>query len=211
MFMASRLGKCVLVGLAMIGLWCACGGDARLAGRKVRVATVRTVTHYGVALDPDATAQQVAYVLLRAIGEDVRAKNEAEREASLDVQFDLCAANILAARNKTSLPRDQFIYNVVNHWAPTVAHYVGDFPPDLESASKRFVWEGGGASEKDPKKESEPRMAVELADPSGDPKASVVMNIWMARDGNYWRVTHLGFDPTRRSISRVATGVATGE
>jgi hypothetical protein len=205
--MRKRFSIWAFLGLVATGLWCACGSDTRLAGRKVRIATVKTVSHYGVTLDEGATPQQVAYVLLRAIRDDVRAKNETEREEALDVQFDLCAAGVLAARNKTSLPRDQFIHNIVNHWAPTVAHYVGDFPLDWESASKRLI-SGAGASEKDAKKDAEATVGIELADPSTDPSASAVMNIWMARDGAYWRVMHLGFDPTRRSLSRTSTANA---
>jgi hypothetical protein len=41
---------------------------------------------------------------------------------------------------------------------------------------------------------------MEVDDPSGDPNARVVMIVYLARDKGFWRVLHLGFDQTRRSI-----------
>ena len=181
-----------------LAVWCGCGGDARLAGQKIRSATVRSVTHYGVTLDQQAAPEQVAFVLLRAIRDDVSAKSKEEREAALDKQFDLCAANVLQKRNRTSMPRDEFIHSVVYHWAPTVSHYVGDFEMERDKAAARFVRKTPKTEAKASPEECEVHM--ELADPSGEPKARVVVVIWMVQDGGFWRVTHLGFDPSRRSI-----------
>lgn len=200
-----RLSPWVLAGAAGVGLWCACGGDTRLAGKKLRSPSVRTVSHYGITLDASATPQQVAFVALSAIREDVLAKSKEEREAALDKQFDVCAAGVIAGRNKTSLPRDEFVHNVVYHWAPTVAHYVGDFPSDFESAAGRMVFENESAA-KDKADKTDARVAIALADPSGDAKASVVALVYLAQDAGYWRVTHLGFDPTRRTIAKATDG-----
>jgi hypothetical protein len=43
-------------------------------------------------------------------------------------------------------------------------------------------------------------VVMEVDDPSGDPNARVVMIIWLARDNGFWRVVHLGFDATARSV-----------
>lgn len=182
----------------VLAVWCGCNGDARLAGQKIRSATVRSVTHYGVTLDQQATPEQVAFVLLRAIRDDVAAKNKEDREAALDKQFDLCAANVLQKINRTSMPRDEFIHSVVYHWAPTVSHYVGDFATEWDKAAARLVRAKPNTDSKAIPDETE--VYMELADPSGDPKARVVMVIWMVQDGGFWRVTHLGFDPTKRSV-----------
>ena len=188
-------------------LWCGCGGDARLTDQKIRTATVRSVTHYGVTLDQRATPEQVAFVALRAIRDDMSAKTKEDREAALDKQFDVCAANILQKQNRTSVPRDEFIHGIVYHWAPTVSHYVEDFETEWGKAAARFV---PGKPLKDSKtnlEECEVRM--ELADPGGDPKARVVLVIWMVKDEGFWRVTHLGFDSTRRSVEN--KGMSNGE
>ncbi len=187
-------------GAVTLVLWCGCGGDARLAGRKIRNVTVQSVSHYGVTLDQQAPPEQVAFVLLRAIRDDVRAKNMDERQAALDKQFDLCAANVLQKRNRTSLPRDEFIHSIVYQWAPTVSHYAGDFETEREKAVARFVRKAAKTESKAGSEECEVQM--ELADPSGDANARVVMTIWMAMDAGFWRVTHLGFDAGRRSIEK---------
>jgi len=189
-----------ILATAAIGVWCACGGDARLTGQKVRHAAVKTVSLYGLTLDQNASAEQVAFVALRAMREDALAEDAAAREAALDKQFDVCAAGVLAKTNRTSIPSDQYIYGVVNHWTPTVAFYAKDLETDWEKASTRLVRRDSTAAKdvKDESKECEVQM--QLADPSGDPNASLVLVVWMALDDGYWRVTHLVFDSTRRTL-----------
>ena len=209
----SRNKRNVRTQLAAVGLaataasalavWCGCGSDARLAGHRIRSVTVRSVTHYGLTLDQQGTPQQVAFVLLRAIRDDVSAKTKDDREAALDKQFDLCAANVLEKKNPTKMPRDEFIHSVVYHWAPTVSHYVGDFETEWDKAAARLVRKKSTADSTSSLEECEVHM--ELADPGGDLKARVVMVIWMARDEGFWRVTHLGFDPTKRSVGNKGT------
>ena len=180
----------------------ACSRDARLADRNVRSVTVKPVTHYGVTLDENATPKQVAYVLTRAIRDDFLAATPQDREAFLDVQFDICAANVINKQNKTAISRDEFVYNVVFHWTPTVSHYVGEFDTEWTDAEPRLLQsavhtdgaEGGGT------KKCEVRM--ELADPDGDPRAGVVMIAWLAQDKGLWRVTHVGFDRKRRQLPK---------
>ncbi len=188
----------VLAGLLILG---GCNRDARLAGKNIPSVTVKPVTHFGVTLDESASPKQVAYVLLRAVRDDFLADTEAEREAAMQVQFDVCAANVLASGNRTSTSRDEFIYDVVYHWTPTVSHYVGDFETEWSVAASRLVQtEPAPVSETgDGALECEVRM--QLNDPGGDPNARVVMIIWMVQDEGMWRATHLGFDATRRSIS----------
>ncbi len=199
--MTRRWWICGVASLAALSLWCACGSDTRLAGKKLRSPTVKTVAHYDITLDQSATPKQVAYVALRAIRDDVLAENREQREAALDKQFDVCAAGVIAGRNKTSLPRDEFLHKVVYHWAPTAAHYVADFPTDWESADARLVVENE-APPKDAKADRpEASVAIALADPSHDPRASVVLKVWLVQDAGYWRVTHLSFDPARRSLT----------
>ena len=186
--------------LLLIALIASCNRDVRLAGRNVPSVKVRTVSHFGLTLDRDSSPEPVAFVALKAIREDVLAGNEKDREAALAKQFDVCAANIIQAKNRSSIKRDPYIYNVVYHWAPTVSHYVDNFDLDWEQAEKRLV-------RRDPPQEEEVKgqfekctVLMELDDPTGDAGARVVMVLWLARDDGYWRVVHLGFDNTSRSI-----------
>lgn len=189
--------------VVLIGGLCLVGGcrrDVRLAGRDVRSVTVQSVTHFGVTLDEEASPQDVAYVLLRAIREDFLASSSTDRKAALDKQFDICAANVIKARNRTGLSGDEFVYNVVYRWTPTVAHYVDDFETDRTKASERLVPNYvAGDKAADPNVE-ECEVLMELDDPSGDPKAQVVVIVRLARDGGFWRVLNLSFDTGRRSM-----------
>ena len=176
-------------------IWCGCERDAHLAGQKLRHATIKTVTYYGVTLDQNATPEQVAFVALRAIRDDFLAKTPAEREAALDKQFDVCAADAIASRNRSALSRDELVHYVVSEWAPTVSHYVADIDIEPGKAVARMVNRGAAKPVFDEVPECE--LALEVADPGGDPMARVVMLIWLARDSGYWRVLHFGFEPKR--------------
>jgi len=202
-----------VVGIAPSG----CKRDARLAGRNIpENVQVHSVTHHGQTLDESATPEQVAFVLFRAIADDFEADSPEAREEALAVQFDLCAAGEIA---KTKLPSrllDEHIYKVVYHWTPTISHYVPDFPKDWDSASKRLVRR---ASPKSAGGAEECEVLLQVDDPHAfrdgkpDPNASVVIVIWMVKEGGYWRVTHPGFEQLNhpkelRRIRRVDAGGA---
>jgi hypothetical protein len=182
-----------------------CSRDVRLAGKNIRSVTVKPVTLYGVSLDENATPKDVVYVLLRAIREDFEAQTPEAREAALDKQFDICAANAIEARNRGSFDRDEFVHNVVYRWTPTVAHYVGDFETERSKASARLIRRVSKATAGDGARFEETEVLMEVNDPSGDPSARVVMVVWLAKDKGMWRVVHLGFDPHTRSISDLIT------
>lgn len=190
-----RLISLFLLASAGFSVWCGCGRDVRLAGKKVRHVQAAPVTRYGVVLDQSATPQQVAFVALRAIREDAMALNPADRDAAIQVQFDVCAPKGIESRNRTSLPEDEYVYHVVTHWTPAVGHYAGNFEVDLDKAAARLV--SRGPSKRASEDVEEMELAMEVADPSGDPAARVVMLIWLAQDNGLWRVTHLGFEPKR--------------
>lgn len=163
------------------------------------------MTEYGQTLDEHATPEQVAFVALQAIREDFLAKDAAARQKALDKEFAVCAADVLEARKHQPMSRDEFVYNVVYRWTPTVDHYVGDFPTDWASAKKRLVRRN--VTTINPKTSGQPsdnecEVAMEVASPDGDPNAQVVLLVWLAKDKGLWRVTHLGFDPRHRSIDQ---------
>ncbi len=189
----------MVLGIAL-GIGAGCTRDVRLAGKKLRSITVGVKTHFGMTLDKQATPDQVAYVLLRAIREDVSAKTPADREKALDVQFDLAAVGAIEATNRTHMDRNEYLYNVVYRWAPTVSHYAQDLPLEWDAAKSRLV-----ASSPTPVKDSrdgsqECEVRLGLSDPSGDPNARVVLIVWLVQDSGFWRVTHLGFDSARRTL-----------
>ena len=179
-----------------------CSRDVSLAGRAIPSVTVRTVSHYGVTLDEQASPEQVAYVLLRAIRDDFEASDGAGRKAALAIQFDICAANALQARNNTSSSRDEFVYKVVYRWTPTVSHYARGFETALQKAQARFVRRESPSAANSKNGAEECEILMEVDDPNGDPNAQAVLVVWLIQDSGYWRVTHLGFAPAKRSIER---------
>ncbi|MGB2985895.1 MAG: hypothetical protein WBE26_08425 [Phycisphaerae bacterium] len=185
------------VGFAVGG---GCSRDVRLADRDVRSVTVQAVTHYGTVLDKQASPEQVTYVLLRAIRDDFMATTPEERKAALDKQFDICAANVIRVKNRSALTGDEYAYYIVYNWTPTVSHYVDNFETAWERAKARFVRGSPRLVNGADADATECEVLMELEDPSGDPSARVVMIVWLAQDSGFWRVVHLGFDPTRRSI-----------
>lgn len=192
----SRAGiAAVLTMIAVSG----CSRDVRLAGQKLRDVQVGTVTHYGLTLDENASPKKVAFVLLRAMREDFEASSDAEREAALDVQFDVAAANELQKFNTTGLTREEALFNFVYHWTPTVSHYAEQFPTEWDKAESRFLQVTPKA---DPEKHGpdESQVLLEVNDPGGDPNGGAVLVVSLVKDKGYWRVLRVGFTPKLREL-----------
>jgi len=199
----------VTAGLVAVLAW-ACGRDARLSGRKIPTVHVRSVSHYGVTLDSQASPEQVAFALLRAIRDDFESPDAASREKALSVQFDLCAANELAPRKKTNLSRDERIFRIVDLWTPTVSHYVRNFETDWDKARVKLMRREPKAPTTSKSGAEETEVAMVCDDPSGDPNSRVVLIIWLVKDTGFWRVTHLGFDPKMRFLAASAAQPTAG-
>ncbi len=185
------------VGLCLIG---ACSRDVRLAGRTIPHVTVGLVTVDGVRLDESAPPERVAYAALRAMYDDFRARTPADRNAALNRELDLCAADVIQHFNRTTLDRDEFVYNVVYRWTPTVSYYVDDFPKSWDEARKRLVVRPVAERNRIDPETDEVAVEMEVTPPDGDVNARVVLIVWLARDEGMWRVVHTGFDQKRRSI-----------
>lgn len=187
-------GACIASLAVSVG--CGCGGGSHFDARDVLEVEVRPVTLYSMTLDASASPEEVAFAALSAVRDDFEATSREARTRAIASQFDLAAINVLAGRNRTRLDDHEFVYDVVYHWTPTVSHYSGDFPKTAEEARSRFVrrLESDGQVE----------LAMVVADPEDDPRAQVVMAVWLARDKGIWRVLHFGFD-RKRSL-----GVAQG-
>lgn len=143
------MGTWSLTVVAGIFLAAAVGGCTN-EEKDVPKAEVKPVTAYGITLDESATPQQVTYVLLRSLADDVHAaqahppRPEDQKKANL-ITVDVCAPNEIEQRilralreaakdpgKVTSLgkDRDREIYKVVNAWGSIVAYYVDSFDKD---------------------------------------------------------------------------------
>ena len=112
---------------------------------------VKTVEAYGVTLDELARPEQVAFVLLHSIHDDVVAAQDGERDdqkKAFQITFSLGAFNKIEERLVNGLGdrkneglgemRDKRIYDVINRWAPIVAHYVDSFDLNESTAVKKM-------------------------------------------------------------------------
>jgi hypothetical protein len=183
---------------------------------------VKTVEAYGVKLDELATPQQVVYVLLRSIREDVEAAQAGDRERqkqAFRTTFALGAYSEIERRLARGLGegkgddlgelRDKRIHDVINHWAPIAAHYVRSFDLDEKTAvaamHEAAASNGSGAS-------------VVLYEVAHDPAATdpaarqpAILEVTLVRERatggsqEYWRVVRVAFrGPQGKTASRPA-------
>jgi len=160
------------------------------------------VTQAGLALDASATPEQVVYALLRAIYDDVKANDVDTRRQAFQRELDLSAPDTIYARSRYhNLTRNEGVKRIVWHWAPTLAYHVDDFPKSWNDAASRLRSAHTGFSQS-PNNSRFTRVLIELADPSGDPNASVIAQFQLTNQpGGLWRVTQVGFIRTRRHLT----------
>ncbi len=194
-----------------IGGAAGCNRDVRLAGKGVKSVAVRPVTHYGVTLDEQASPEQTAFALLHAIRDDFFALNKADRDAALAKQFDVCAANVIAGRNPTSLGRDQYVHRAVTQWTPTLSHYAGDFETDWGKAEGRFVRVGPKPVGEEDSAAQVCQILMEVNDPNGDPNSRAVLVVSLVEDEELWRVARVGFTARARALKRRPAAIDAGE
>ena len=148
--------RAAMVLAAVLGAYLAGCNEAE---ESVPPSKVEGVTAYGVTLDQKASPQDVAYVLLRSLAEDVQAaqahppRREDQKKANM-ITWSLAAPDEIERRlvegrkmltqgaapaNSLGPDRDKQIYAVVNLWAPIVAYYVDSFDKDRDKATQRMT------------------------------------------------------------------------
>ncbi len=172
---------------------------------------VKVVEAYGLTLDEQATPEQVVYVLLRSIREDVEAAQAKDRPAQRkafrvtfslgafdEIERRLAAGMDQKARERLAQLRDKRIYDVINHWAPIVSHYVRSFEIEQKAAIARMRVEKTVL-------ESKPA-AIVLYDAAHDPTATepadrqpatievtLVQQTASGGSSEFWRVARVAF------------------
>jgi hypothetical protein len=192
----------IALGAAMLN---GCEDPQRVVGQRARTVVVQPVSAYGLTLDESAGPREVAYVLLRAIKDDIEADEDFDaREAAFDLQLAVSAPDTIFERSvRKGLGRDENVRRIVWHWAPTLGHYKDDFPeswPEAQERMARLPYSNA------PRGEEWTRVLIELADPSGDPNAAVVAEIQLVREKGFWRVVQVGF---LRGTRHLKTGTIT--
>jgi hypothetical protein len=122
------------------------------AEEQIPEAKTKEISAYGLTLDADAPPEQVVYVLLRSLKDDVEASQSfkhAEQKEALDRTFALAAhseieqrllALVKSVKKDVDLgdERDEKLFEIVDKWAPIVAHYVDSFDTDASAAAAKM-------------------------------------------------------------------------
>lgn len=190
----------VLPAIGLVG-GLGCREDARLAGRDIPHVEVRTVVDQGLSLGPEASPKQVAFALLRAIRDDVRAGADLDaRHRALQRQLALCDPDYMYDRyirfygDRAVAQRDEWVYRKVNLWAPTLAYYVDALDFDLATAEP--LMKEGSADKADNWPGPTTYVDLPVAHPGGIDGADVIVRVRLHRHGDedgYWRVFSVGF------------------
>ena len=195
--------------LAFALLVVGCHQDKDIPAMKTQV-----VEAYGQTLDESASPQQVAYVLIRSLHDDVQAAQAHDHDAqeqAFETTFSLAAFSEIDKRLEKAFGavggeegkgkgpnsvRAGKIHEVIYHWAPVVAHYVRSFDTDYEAAVAKM-------KSKSNKDESVARVLYPVAhDPTQtdpDLRQDAMLDIGLvkekATDGEqmFWRVTRIAY------------------
>jgi len=179
-------------------------------------AVVKDVEAYGLKIDATATPQQVVYVLLRSLRDDVeaaQAHDTKRRKEAFQITFSVAAFSEIQKRIKHYLgvqsgsdqpPGEEVVarqmYDIINHWAPIVGHYIQSFDNDYDQAAKKMSVLTGrdtdivqvimdvvhDPSETDPARQQKAVLDIEL-----------VKERATSGSARYWRVARVGFRPPR--------------
>lgn len=174
-------------------------------------AEVKTVEAYGLTLGPDASPQEVAYVLLRSVTDDYAAARSGKHEDEEKAQrltYSLAAVQAIehrlidthnrlqAGAKQTDLgtQRDEKLWKIVHYWAPIVGHYVPSFPADLDEARAR-MWVSMDAAMQEAHVYLSAEHDPAIADAAK--KGTTTIDIEMVREQvggqGYWRVLRVDF------------------
>jgi hypothetical protein len=170
------------------------------------------VEAYGTTLDESATPGQVAFVLVRALADNVLAAQDhpprhEDRKAALNLTFSIAAHGKLseqvdalvekAGARQTEDPaerRRRAMFRIVKYWAPVVAHYVRSIDKSFDEAAGKME---AAVSRNQ-------RTAHVYYDVSHDPSQTdpakqqkTTLDIQLARESvegsSYWRVARVGY------------------
>jgi len=204
---SGRMASVAFFGVLLtLSAWTGCT-ESELPPPPVKV---QTVTAYGVTLDEAATPQEVVYVLLRSLADDVRAAQAKERQQqreAVETTFSLAAYSTIEQRLNAMLKasgvnreprqakeRDRDLFELVNGWAPIAAHYIESFDTDMKTAAARmevvkrskeqqvnvYYRVTHDPSEKDPARQQTALMNIELVKEQEGPVS-------------FWRVARVGY------------------
>lgn len=144
----------------LVRLWMLSGGFALLAASNgcgkedppPPPMETGPITAHGVTLDENATPQEVTFVLLRTLADDMAAARAGDREGqrkALEDTFALAAHDEIerrllkafnegkaVSRESLGANKAEDLMNVIKLWTPIVGYYVESFDTELDHALK---------------------------------------------------------------------------
>jgi hypothetical protein len=164
-----------------------------------------------VTLGLDASPKTVAYVLLRAIRDDVLAVQRHDRETlkrAWSTERSVAAperihADVGMARQGGAVVSEytpaEAVYKIAMLWAPIVAHYVDALDLTREQAEEQMRVLTGSANER--------HVILDVENPQDHNRTT--LQISMVQEKGYWRVYRVGYSAI--SVAQLAsTAASTG-
>ncbi len=151
------------------------------------------ISAHGLTLGRDATPEQVAYVLLMAIRDDVLAvRNDPDVRETEGFKLQRRLAGP-AAPPEVLKKRTE----AVRRWAPTLAYYVDGFELDPIRAMESMYREGQPGGPK-------ATVLYDMICPT-DSGARATAKIDLIKENNYWRVLRIGYSPVTALAAKSTT------
>ena len=173
--------------------------DPSLAGKDVPSSEVRTVESHGRVLDPQAPPEDVVFVLLQAVREDVQAARDRDKEAAkkaLRLEASLAAPEWMYSAYKRNLQRaampvevrpDVAVFKLVRMWAPMLAHYADSFDRDYQAAVQNMLV----------RHQPDQVEAVVFYDvPTASVDSPATVKVELRKEQEHWRVRRISYSDT---------------
>jgi hypothetical protein len=190
-------GGALVVGAVLLGC-----SDQESMPAGLKVPPVGPVALYDVTLGPDAEPQQVAYVLMRLLRDDVAASQAEDwdrQRAVLQDELKLAARsrilrNVEPGSDLSKIrpeDLDNAVYKIVNVWAPIAGRYVSCFTDDLAAMTSAMRVRQLNANDT--------RVSFDVTDPQDG--SQVTFQVFLTKEpgasgkATYWRVYRLGYVP----------------
>ena len=186
--------------------------DPSIVGKAVFPVDLKPVEAFGRVLDEQAPPQDVVFVLLQAIRQDVAASRARDRKAELkamEIETSLAAPESMLTAYRRVLERgalpveitaEMAVHKLVRMWAPMLAHYQKAFDTDYDAAVANM------AVHRQPNS-IDAVVLYDVPSVTGDPPATIKAE--MRREKELWRIRRLSFSDDSAAEVRARTSQGT--
>jgi hypothetical protein len=182
--------------------------DPSIVRKAVFPVDLKPVEAFGRVLDQKAPPQDVVYVLLQAIREDVaasRARDEGAELKAMKLETSLAAPESILTAYKRLLERSAVpiqitaeiaVHKLVRMWAPMLAHYQAAFDTDYDAAVAHMAVRHEPGS-------NDAVVLYDVPSATGEPPATIKAE--MHREDDFWRIRRVSFSDVTAAELRART------